>query len=218
MILESVNVGPMDVNCYILASKENAQAIIIDPGDQPGKINQILKKYKLRASFIINTHGHYDHIGADDKFGVPVYIHSEDLAFLKDPKLNLSAFFSIAYNINSEIKLLHENEIIGLDDIELKILHIPGHTPGGVALQMIKPIDSIVFSGDTLFCHGLGRSDLEGGDEALLIKSIKEKLFSLSDETIVYPGHGPSSTIGDEKRNNPFFNEQITYGSPERDT
>lgn len=205
MILESLSVGPMGSNCYILASKENAQAIIIDPGDQPGKINQALKKHKLNASFIINTHGHYDHIGADDEFGVPVYIHPADLAFLKDPKLNLSAFFSINYNSSSEIKLLHDNDIIGLDDIQLKILHIPGHTPGGVALQMLKPTGSIVFTGDTLFSHGIGRSDLEGGDEALLIKSIKEKLLTLSDETIVYPGHGPSSTIGEEKRNNPFL-------------
>lgn len=205
MILESVSVGPMEVNCYVLASKENAQAIIIDPGAQPKKINQVLKKHKLNPAFIINTHGHYDHIGADDKFAVPIYIHPEDSAFLKDPKLNLSAFFSIAYNLNAEIKLLRENEIIGLDDIQLKILHIPGHTPGGIALHMIKPKDTIVFTGDTLFCQGIGRSDLEGGNEALLVKSIKEKLLSLSDETIVYPGHGPSSTIGEEKKNNPFL-------------
>src|SRR3989339_1363868 len=100
MILETVSVGVMGVNCYILASKEGAKAIIIDPGDQERKIQQVLNKHKLVPGFIINTHGHYDHIGADDKFGVPVYIHPEDLAFLKDPKLNLSEFFSISYNIN----------------------------------------------------------------------------------------------------------------------
>lgn len=205
MILETVSVGSMEVNCYILASKENSQAIIIDPGDHPKKIIQALDKHKLKPAFIINTHGHYDHIGADNKFAVPVYIHQKDSAFLKDAKLNLSAFFSMPYNVNSEIRLLQDEMLIELDDIQLKVLHIPGHTPGGVALHMLKPTNRIVFTGDTLFCQGIGRSDLEGGDEPLLIKSIKEKLLGLCDDTVIYPGHGPASTIGEEKMNNPFF-------------
>ena len=205
MILETINVGPMEVNCYILAPKEGDQAIIIDPGDQPAKINQVLAKFKLKPAFIINTHGHYDHIGADDKFGIPVYIHKDDSIFLKNARLNLSAFFSIAYNVESEIKILQDNEIIEFGNIQLKVLHIPGHTPGGIALHMVKPTSKIVFTGDTLFCQGIGRSDLEGGSEPLLIKSIKEKLLNLSDDTVIYPGHGPSSTIGEEKENNPFL-------------
>lgn len=205
MILETVNVGPMGVNCYVLALKENAKAIIIDPGDQARKINQVLEKYSLKPEFIINTHGHYDHIGADDKFDVPVYIHKNDSQFLKDAKLNLSAFFSVSYNVQSEVRYLEDNEIIKLGEIELKVLHIPGHTPGGVALLMLKPAERIVFTGDTLFCQGIGRSDLEGGNEQLLIKSIKEKLLILADDTVIYPGHGASSTIGEEKSNNPFF-------------
>lgn len=205
MILETVSVGPMGVNCYILALKENAKAIIIDPGDQARKINQVLEKYCLKPEFIINTHGHYDHIGADDKFDVPVYIHKNDSQFLKDAKLNLSAFFSVSYNVKSEVRHLEDNEIIKLGEIELKVLHIPGHTPGGVALLMLKPAERIVFTGDTLFCQGIGRSDLEGGNEQLLIKSIKEKLLILADDTVIYPGHGASSTIGEEKSNNPFF-------------
>lgn len=205
MILETVSVGPMGVNCYVLALKENAKAIIIDPGDQARKINQVLEKYSLKPEFIINTHGHYDHIGADDKFDVPVYIHKNDSQFLKDAKLNLSAFFSVSYNVKSEVRYLEDNEIIKLGEIELKVLHIPGHTPGGVALLMLKPAERIVFTGDTLFCQGIGRSDLEGGNEQLLIKSIKEKLLILADDTVIYPGHGASSTIGEEKSNNPFF-------------
>ena len=205
MILETVSVGPMGVNCYILALKENTKAIIIDPGDQARKINQVLEKYSLKPEFIINTHGHYDHIGADDKFDVPVYIHKKDSDFLKDAKLNLSAFFSVSYNVKSQVRYLEDNEIIKLEEIELKVLHIPGHTPGGVAMQMLKPAERIVFTGDTLFCQGIGRSDLEGGNEQLLVKSIKEKLLNLSDDTVIYPGHGPSSTIGEEKRNNPFL-------------
>jgi hydroxyacylglutathione hydrolase len=205
MILETVCVGPMQVNCYILASAEGLPAIIIDPGDQERKISKILDKHKLRPKFIINTHGHYDHIGCDDKFGAPVYIHRSDLALLKDPQLNLSGVFGFGFSVKSEIKILEDNQNIELQGLILKVLHIPGHTPGGVALLMIKPAEKIVFTGDTLFCHGIGRSDLEGGDESLLIQSIKEKLLTLPDDTVIYPGHGPSSIIGEEKRGNQFL-------------
>jgi hydroxyacylglutathione hydrolase len=205
MILETISVGAMQVNCYILASSSNASAILIDPGDEAHKIKRILNKHKLKPAFIINTHGHYDHIGCDDKFGVPVYIHNKDLDFLKDPQLNLSGLFARAFKVKSEIRALEENDTIESGDLELKVLHIPGHTPGGIALQMIKPTDKIIFTGDTLFCQGIGRSDLAGGDEAALVKAIKEKLLSLSSDTVIYPGHGPSSTIGSEKKNNPYF-------------
>ena len=201
MILETVLVGAMVVNCYILASKEGAKAIIIDPGDQERKIRQVLDKHKLIPGFIINTHGHYDHIGADDKFNVPVYAHKFDVPLLKEPMLNLSGLFSEPYQVKAEIKLLEDGERITLDDIELKVLHTPGHTRGGITLLLEKPVDKVAFTGDTLFCQGVGRSDLAGGDEELLIKSIKEKLFTLSPETKIYPGHGTSSTIGAEKNN-----------------
>jgi hydroxyacylglutathione hydrolase len=205
MILETVCVGPMQVNCYILASSKDSQAIIIDPGDQARKIKQVLDKHRLKPVFIINTHGHYDHIGCNDKFGVPVYVHIDDLALLKDPQLNLSGAFAMPYAVKSEIKTIGENATIELQDLQLKVLHVPGHTRGGIALQLIKPADKIVFTGDTLFCNGIGRSDLDGGDERLLIKSIKEKLLTLSDDTVIYPGHGPSSSIGEEKQNNPYL-------------
>jgi glyoxylase-like metal-dependent hydrolase (beta-lactamase superfamily II) len=194
----------MEVNCYILAQDTNSKAIIIDPGDEEEKIRQVLDKYKLKPAFVINTHGHYDHIGCDDKFDVPIYIHSKELPLLKEPQLNLSGLFAIPYQVKSEVKTLNEEDIVKLDDIELKILHLPGHTPGGIALLMQKPTDKIVFTGDSLFFQGIGRSDLDYGDESLLIKSIKEKLFKLADDTVVYPGHGPTTTIGMEKKNNPF--------------
>jgi glyoxylase-like metal-dependent hydrolase (beta-lactamase superfamily II) len=205
MILETVCVGPMQVNCYILASGESQPSIIIDPGDQVRKIKQVLDKHSLSVAFIINTHGHYDHIGCDDKFGVPVYIHRQDLALLKNSELNLSGVFALPYQVKSKIMPLEDRQTIELEALQLKVIHMPGHTPGGVALRMMKPLDKIVFTGDTLFCQGIGRSDLVGGDESLLIKSIKEKLLTLADDTVIYPGHGPSSTIGEEKKNNPFI-------------
>ncbi|MCX5709586.1 MAG: MBL fold metallo-hydrolase [Candidatus Omnitrophica bacterium] len=205
MILENIPVGALESNCYVLALGEGRDAIIIDPGAEERKIRKALEKHKLKPALVINTHGHYDHIGADDKFGVPVYVHKLDSAMLRDPMLNLSGMFSLAYGVKSEIKMLVENQIIAHDGIELKVLHIPGHTPGGIALVLMKPDEHIVFTGDTLFCQGIGRSDLEGGDGEQLVKAIKEKLLSLPSDTVVYPGHGPSTTIDEEKRENPYL-------------
>jgi glyoxylase-like metal-dependent hydrolase (beta-lactamase superfamily II) len=205
MILENIAVGIMQVNCYVLAKDNNSEAIIIDPGDEYAKIALVLNKHKLTPALVINTHGHYDHIGSDDKFGVAVYIHQADAEFLKNPRLNLSGMFALSCSVKSEIKTVQDKELIVIDGVTLEAIHIPGHTPGGVALLMKKPQANILFSGDTLFYHGIGRSDLAGSDEALLIKSIQEKLLTLPLETIVYPGHGPSTTIKEEKKNNPFL-------------
>jgi glyoxylase-like metal-dependent hydrolase (beta-lactamase superfamily II) len=201
MILETILVGPMGVNCYILASKEGSAAIIIDPGAQERKIRQVLDKFKLNPGIVINTHGHYDHIGEDDKFGVDVYVHKLDAPMLKNPMLNLSGLFSLPYAVKSRIRFLEEGEIIKLDDLQLRVIHTPGHTQGGVALLLEKPVSKIVFTGDTLFCQGIGRSDLDGGNEEQLMKSLKDKLFILPSEFKIYPGHGASSTIGEEKKN-----------------
>lgn len=205
MILEGVSVGAMEVNCYILASKDKSSAIIIDPGDEFHKINEIVEKHNLSPKIVINTHGHYDHIGCDDKFSVPVYVHKDDIPLLRDPRLNLSALFGISYSVKSEIKPLEDNDTIELEEIHLKVIHVPGHTPGGIALFMDGPQDKIVFTGDTLFFQGVGRSDLNGGNEGLLTSSIRNKLFILPEETVILPGHGLSSTIGQEKRDNPFL-------------
>jgi len=204
MILETVTVGPMQVNCYILACAQAGAAIIIDPGDQVAKINLVLKKYNLRPGMVINTHGHYDHIGCDDEFGVSVYAHKLDLPMLVNADKNLSSSFSSAYQVKSEIKILEDKEIIKLDCLELEVVHLPGHTPGGIGLLMKKPQTGIIFTGDTLFNRGIGRYDLEGGSRSQLEKAIKERLFVLPAETIVYPGHGQSTTIGREKDNNLF--------------
>ena len=199
MIIETVNVGPMQVNCYILACAAGGGAIIIDPGDQDSKIKAVLDKHKLKPAMVINTHGHYDHIGCDDKFGVLVYVHKNDLAMLIDARKNLSASFSLAYKVSSEIKTLKDKEIIKLDCLELEVIHLPGHTPGGIGLLMKKPQTDIVFTGDTLFYRGVGRWDLPGGSQQQLEKAIKERLFILPDDTRVYPGHGAATTIAKEK-------------------
>ena len=161
----------------------------------------MLDKHKLIPGMVVNTHGHYDHISEDDSFGVKVCVHKLDAPLLLDPMLNLSGLFSNPIKIKSEICFLEEGSIVSLDGVELKVLHTPGHTKGGISLLLQKPKSNIVFTGDTLFCQGIGRSDLPGGDEELLISSIREKLMTLPPETSAYPGHGESTTIGRERSN-----------------
>ena len=205
MIIESICVGLYQVNCYILAQDKNDEAIIIDPGDEPEKIKRVLTRYKLRPRSIINTHGHADHIGADDAFGVCVYIHKDDLVFLDNPNLNLSQLLAMPLRINSQRCILEDKAEIRLGKIKLQVLHTPGHTPGGICLLLKECEPNIVFSGDTLFWQGVGRTDLPLASSAQLKKSIEEKLFILDNQTKVYPGHGRSTTIEEEKENNPFF-------------
>ena len=205
MILETICVSPMQVNCYLLAEGDNSYAIIIDPGEEEAKIRKVLARHKLKPGLVMNTHGHIDHIGCDDKFGVPIYIHKDDAALLQNPELNLSSFLAFPFSVKANIRTLEDNENIVLGGLQLKAIHIPGHTPGGIALLLEKPRGKILFSGDSLFCEGIGRTDFPGASSELLVKSIKEKLLVLSEDTLVYPGHGPSSTIGHEKKHNPFL-------------
>lgn len=206
MIIERIEVGSLEVNCYVVAACEKSQAFIIDPGDDAKKIEKVLKKYDLTVKGVINTHGHFDHICANDSFGAPIYIHEKEEVYLKDPKKNLSLFFGFPYSTKSKIILFKDSDILEAENLKLKVLDTPGHTIGGVSLLLIEPKDKkVVFSGDTLFCQSIGRTDL-GGNQEMLIESIKNKLFVLDDDTIVYPGHGPESTIGNEKATNPFFN------------
>lgn len=205
MILEVVCVGEFQVNCYIVACDKNSEALIIDPGDGEDKIRGRLKKYGLKPSAVINTHGHIDHIACDDKFGVPVYIHADDAPLLKDPRLNLSDFIARPFSVQSEPHLLKDKEVIQLAGIELEVIHLPGHTPGGIALLMKNPEGKILFSGDSLFYRSIGRTDFPGADHEALVKSIKKRLLVLDSDTLVYPGHGAPSTIGDEKERNHFL-------------
>jgi glyoxylase-like metal-dependent hydrolase (beta-lactamase superfamily II) len=206
MIFETVCVGMMQANCYVLAEGKESQAIIIDPGDEEGKIRKVLDRNKLKPGLVVNTHGHIDHIGCDDRFAVPVCIHKKDLPLLKEPRLNLSSLFGAPFSVNSQVRLLEDGQSFGLGTLELEVIHVPGHTPGGIALLLKSPKGKILFTGDSLFCQGIGRTDFPGASEPGLIESIRKRLFVLADDVAIYPGHGPASSIGAEKRDNPFFN------------
>ncbi|MCU0651866.1 MAG: MBL fold metallo-hydrolase [Candidatus Omnitrophica bacterium] len=208
MLLETIVVGELQVNCYILAESTGSQAVIIDPGDDYAKVSKALCSHKLKPGIVINTHGHMDHIGLDGEFGAPVYIHKLDAGMLKDPVRNMSNFFGQSFSIAEDVKIItfEDKEEIGLGKIRFKVLHTPGHTPGGTCFFLELEGKNLLFSGDSLFYRSIGRSDLPGANEKVLINAIKNKLLVLPAQTLVYPGHGPSTTIGEEIKNNPFLN------------
>lgn len=201
MILETIVVGEMEANCYIFGSDEEREVVLIDPGADYEKLSAFIKNRRFLPKFIVNTHGHIDHIGANHRFNLPILIHRLDADFLSDPQLNLSALSGRGYRSPRAARLLEEGDSIEVGDIELKVIHTPGHTPGGISLRY----EDLIFTGDTLFKGGVGRTDLPYGSEEQLLSSIKEKLLTYDDQTIIYPGHGPISTIAKERRENPYL-------------
>lgn len=205
MILHRFEVGMLATNCYIIGCEKTKEAAIIDPGGGAGTILKTIEKNGLTVKYIINTHGHLDHTFDNKKIKdatkANILIHKEDASMLYDPKSNFSYLMGFIFKSPPADEVLEDGDIINIGKIKLKVLHTPGHTKGGISLAT----EEIIFSGDTLFAQGIGRTDLPGGSYREIVASIKNKLFVYPDETIVYPGHGPYTTIGDEKRENPFL-------------
>ncbi len=204
MIINVLEVGPIMANCYIIGCEETKEAAVIDPGADSARILTTLAENKLTAKYLINTHGHFDHVGANKKMkeatGAEILIHAEDEPMLGQLSTTASAFGLSAENSPSADRLLAEGDSITFGTITLKVIHTPGHTLGGISLDA----GDCIFVGDTLFAGSIGRTDLPGGDYGTLIASVRDKLFNLADSVKVYCGHGPSTTIGNEKRFNPF--------------
>ncbi len=196
-------VGQLETNCYLLISQGERESIIIDPGAEPARILSEVKGHHVK--YIINTHGHSDHIGANGRIkeatGASLLIHGDDASMLTHPEENLSPLWGEEITSPPADRLLEGGEEIRFNGISLKVIHTPGHSRGGISLLW----DHLLFSGDTLFAGSVGRADLPGASLEVLLKSIREKLLTLDDEVIVYPGHGPSTTIGQEKQWNPFL-------------
>ena len=204
LTIRSFAVMPFDENCYVV-SDDTGEGVVIDPGGMAKEILAYIREKKLSIQAVLDTHGHCDHIGANDAIRdateAPLYIHKEDGAMISDIRLNLSAFMGFKVISRPAEHLLSEGDKISFGNSELEVIHTPGHTKGGVCFVG----DGVVFTGDTLFAGSIGRSDFPGGSEVELIGNIKKKLLALPDEMKVYSGHGPSSEIGWERQCNPYL-------------
>ena len=198
--------GPIEENCHVMHLEGRNEAVVVDPGSSPAELRAFIDKAGLKPVLILATHGHFDHVGAvhalAEAYAAPFACLPGDerqLEALEDTY----AMYGMGKTKQPKIdRLLRPDEMIQAAGFELKVLHTPGHTPGGACFYHAE--SGSLFTGDTLFRRSIGRSDFEGGDGALLVASIRSKLFSLPEATRIYPGHGDASTIGEEKRENPF--------------
>jgi glyoxylase-like metal-dependent hydrolase (beta-lactamase superfamily II) len=204
LIIKELVVGPLMANCFICGCSKTKEAVVIDPGGDADTILLSLADAKLKVKYIINTHGHFDHVSANGKMkdatGADILIHPLDAPMLEKLSSN-AAFFGVSVENSPPCdQTLEEGDTVSFGDIALKVIHTPGHTPGGISLYT----NGVVFVGDTLFAGSIGRTDFPGGNFNTLISSIKTKLFKMEDDIRVFSGHGPETSIGIEKRHNPF--------------
>ena len=206
MILETLQVTDFATNCYVIGCEKTLRGAVIDPGGNAPLILEALGGLGLEIVYIINTHGHIDHIGANgpvqQETGAQLVVHAMDASMLTDPSLNLGAFLGRLQPGPAADLLVQDGDLMQIGEITLDVIHTPGHTPGGISLYGAD--DGVVFSGDALFKGSIGRTDFPGGDQGQLLASIRNRLFALPELTVVYSGHGPATTIGEEKRSNPW--------------
>jgi len=204
MLLYSLEAGAFAANCYLAACEKTRHGILIDPGAEAERILRMVREKEITVDYIACTHGHIDHIGAaaavKRALNAPLYIHQADSGMLRHPHDALGFYGDKAEPAEPD-GFLEEGGELPFGSVTLKVLSTPGHSPGSICLQG----EGILFSGDTLFAGSIGRTDFPGGNFAQIISSIKTKLLVLPEETVVYPGHGPATTIGEEKRYNPFL-------------
>ncbi len=206
MLLRALTVGPLATNCYIVACPETREALIIDPGWDPQQILAHVRALDLKVRYVVNTHAHWDHIGANaavcSATGARLALHPADLPLLQAK--GGADWWAIPLPPSPLPDLeLQDGDVLEVGTLRFQVLFTPGHTPGHISLY--EPGAGVVFDGDVLFARGIGRTDLPGGDYETLMRSIREKLLRLPDETRVYPGHGAPTTIGEERMANPFL-------------
>lgn len=207
MIFDIVVVGPLEVNCFILGCEESREGVVVDAGGDATQIIAAVERHGLNIGQIITTHGHFDHVGANrslaERFGARLLIHAADA-----PLLERAADVARGYGVYGENSphpdaFLTDGMEIAFGNCRMQVLHTPGHSQGGCCLYL--EAEKKIITGDTLFADSVGRTDLPGGSHEQLLQSIRSKLFTLPDDVTAYPGHGPETTIGHEKRHNPYF-------------
>lgn len=209
LIIHQLSVGPLQVNCFLVACQKTRQAMVIDPGEEGPRILALGKSEGLEIRQVVNTHGHFDHIGANQHIiettGATLMLHAADLPLLQGARKHGEIYGLTVTSSPDPDRLLADGDTIKVGELTFSVFHVPGHSPGGICLLS----EGHLFVGDVLFAGSIGRTDLPGGDFDALVEGVREKLFSLPDETIVHPGHGPDTTIGRERKMNPFVGDGV---------
>ena len=207
LLVHQLSVGPLQVNCFVVACQKTREAMVIDPGEDGPRILQIAESNGYQVKQIVNTHGHFDHIGANqpvkDATGAVLMTHEADLPLLQNARNHAQAYGLTVSPSPDPDKFLDEGDVFSVGEQSFSVFHVPGHSPGSICLLS----DGHLFVGDVLFAGSIGRTDLPGGDFDALVEGVREKLFRLPADTIVHPGHGPDTTIGREKQMNPFVGD-----------
>ena len=206
MTVKQFLAGPIGTNCYLLINEKTKEAVIVDPASCPDYMMNYIKAEEIKLKAVLLTHAHFDHImgidGMREKFQVPVYASEKEQEILQDARLNLSAAYGGGYTF-SDATCVRDGEELEIAGMKIKVIETPGHTAGGCCYYIAE--EEALFSGDSLFCASIGRTDFPTGSSSQLVRAVRDKLFVLPEETMVYPGHMEETTIGYERKHNPFI-------------
>jgi glyoxylase-like metal-dependent hydrolase (beta-lactamase superfamily II) len=208
VIVETFPAGPLECNCSVIADPTTKEAIVVDPGGEAGRIAEILRAHDLTLKAIVHTHAHLDHILATrevkEAHGGEICLHRGDLFLYDGLEMQARMFGWRARSPLPVDRFVEHGQAVAFGGSSVEVVHTPGHTPGSVCFSLVADGKTLLFAGDTLFRRSIGRTDLPGGDSELILRSIRERIYTRNPDAIVIPGHGEETTIGDEARKNPF--------------